>query len=347
VTAEMFVGCFKTLLHAVEALILESGAPPQSKLQAVGRLRLFADAYTTLLVGDWTSLSEREARDNLDESNRMLTLEKCKYENILSSISDLVLVADEDGTVIELNQSAVNVLGGAVFEGQKVWRALGLEGRSVEEMLRFYPLDQSHEISIAGEEQFFELKIIPLSRVSLASNGYILVLNDITAHVMQRSALEQVVSERTEDLQKEKAQLEEMVITLKNVMQTAERGREEHAEAVAITVRETLLPALGRIRAESASLTQGAYLDLLEEQLIKLAPGKGPDTDARLLKLTPTEMKVCRQIMTGSSSKDIADALNLSVGTVNTHRKNIRKKLNLQGRDVNLFTYLQSRTETV
>jgi DNA-binding CsgD family transcriptional regulator len=257
------------------------------------------------------------------------------------------LVTDETGTIIEVNQSAVNALGRAVFEGQMVWSALGLEGRSMPEVLRYYPLDQSHEISLAGGDRYFELKIIPLSRVSLATNGYILVLNDITGHVLQRSALEQVVSERTEDLQREKAQLEEMVITLRNVMQTAERGREEHAEAVAGTVRETLLPALARIRAECASENQAAYLDLLEDQLIKLAPGKGPDTDARLLKLTPTEMKVCRLIMAGSSSKDIAEELNLSVGTVNTHRKNIRKKLNLQGRDVNLFTYLQSRTETV
>lgn len=342
VTAEMFVGCFKTLLHAVESIILDSNVPAAVKLQALNRLRKFADAYVTVLVGDWTSISEREARDSLDESNRLLTFEKCKYENILASISDLVLVADEQGHIIEANKSAADLFGVSLPEGEPVWNILELEGASMDEVVRYYPFEQSHEISLSHDERFFELKIVPLSRVSLASKGFILVLNDITGHVMQRSVLEQTVSERTEALQKEKVQLEEMVITLKHVMQTAEHDREEQAGAVGRAVREMLLPTLERIRGQNASHVQKSYLDLLEDQLLKLAPGDGEGNDARLMKLTPTEMRVCRFIQAGSSSKDIADSLNLSVGTVNTHRKNIRKKLGLQGRDVNLFTFLQS-----
>ncbi|MFW2365664.1 MAG: helix-turn-helix transcriptional regulator, partial [Desulforhopalus sp.] len=42
----------------------------------------------------------------------------------------------------------------------------------------------------------------------------------------------------------------------------------------------------------------------------------------------------------GSTSKDIADGLAISIETVQTHRKNIRRKLGLSGKDVNLFAYL-------
>ena len=43
----------------------------------------------------------------------------------------------------------------------------------------------------------------------------------------------------------------------------------------------------------------------------------------------------------GFASKDIAQALNLSVQTIEKHRKNIRKKLGLSNKEVNLAAYLQ------
>ncbi|MEG6552665.1 LuxR C-terminal-related transcriptional regulator, partial [Desulfocurvibacter africanus] len=231
--------------------------------------------------------------------------------------------------------------------GLAVWDALGLEGGSMAEVLRYYPSEQAHEIHAPesgpqGEERYFELKIIPLSLVSLASRGYILVLNDITAHVRQRDRLEQVVAERTEALRAEKTQLQEMNITLRHVMSSVEKERESDRHAIAHIVETVLLPALERVRRESAAEVRKGYLDILGDQLVKLAPGVGPDGDARLLKLTPMEMKICRFIRAGSSSKDIAEAMNLSSGTIQTHRKNIRKKLALQGQDINLYTYLQS-----
>lgn len=45
--------------------------------------------------------------------------------------------------------------------------------------------------------------------------------------------------------------------------------------------------------------------------------------------LTPREMEVLRLIAQGKTSKQIAEALNLSVFTVNNHRKHICKKVSL------------------
>lgn len=35
--------------------------------------------------------------------------------------------------------------------------------------------------------------------------------------------------------------------------------------------------------------------------------------------------------------------MHFSLGTIQTHRKNIRKKLGLQGKDINLYTFLQEQ----
>lgn len=340
VTAGMYLGCFKTLVHSIEEMLDEQDAPEADKHQAKNVIRCFADAYETQLVECWTAMSQREASDRLDESNRLLTLEKCKYENILASISDSVLVVDDQGSILEANGSAERLFSDFSPAGKRLWEVLALEGRSMEELLRYYPPQEAHEISAFDERMFFELKIVPLNLVSLASHGYIVVLVDITGHVRQRAVLEQTVHERTEALRREKAQLEELNITLKHVMNSIEKDREDYRNGISMTVHSVLLPALGRVRAEPSQETRKAYLDILEDQLARLAPGGGPGRDARLLRLTPTEMRVCRFIQAGSTSKDIAEALNLSVETVLTHRKNIRRKLKLQGQDVNLYTYL-------
>jgi DNA-binding CsgD family transcriptional regulator len=62
-----------------------------------------------------------------------------------------------------------------------------------------------------------------------------------------------------------------------------------------------------------------------------------------MAKLTKAEIQICQLIQSGSDSKEIAESMNISFDTVQTHRKNIRKKLGLSGRDISLFTYLNNR----
>lgn len=341
VTAEMFLGCFKTLLHAVEEMIREVPAPASHRDQALQLVRLCADALETILVGDWTSLSEQESRSNLDEANRLLTLEKNKYENILASITDLVLVADGDGRIVEANAAAISLLGPRDRHGVWIWELLGLEGEDMGEVLHYYSPEHFHEIRLPGIDTYLSLKIIPLSAVSLASRGYILVLSDITVYVNQRSILEQSVNQRTEEVRREKAQVDEMVITLRRVLQTTEQARADQMDRLAADMEKLLLPALGRIRKEPDAAARSHYVDLFTDQMLQLVNQAGPRKDARLLRLTPTETRICQFIQAGKSSKEMASALNISLGTVNTHRKNIRKKLGLMGRDQNLFNFLQ------
>jgi DNA-binding CsgD family transcriptional regulator len=67
------------------------------------------------------------------------------------------------------------------------------------------------------------------------------------------------------------------------------------------------------------------------------------ELDIGFMKLTRTEMKICQYLQSGYSSKEIADDLNISFETIQTHRKNIRKKLGLHGRKVSLYSFLTTR----
>ncbi|MFN2343068.1 MAG: LuxR C-terminal-related transcriptional regulator, partial [Desulfonatronovibrio sp.] len=286
--------------------------------------------------------SEQESRKNLDHTNRRLTLEKNKYENTLSSISDLVIIIDKYGKIVDINQAALNILDPLLKQNDKVWEILGLEGESMEDVNRYYPLDKSHEISLFDDNLYLELKIIPLSMVSLASHGYIMVLNDITHYVNQRMVLEKNVSERTEELIKEKAQVEEMVITLKNVLSTVEKSKEEQLHQISEIIEKNLLPGLTKIKNAENEQVRLSYIDVIKDQLLKMTGDTDIRKNPRLLSLTPSEMKICSFVEAGKSSKEIAEVLNLSIGTINTHRKNIRKKIGLTGKNQNLYLYLQN-----
>jgi DNA-binding NarL/FixJ family response regulator len=65
--------------------------------------------------------------------------------------------------------------------------------------------------------------------------------------------------------------------------------------------------------------------NILSEQVIS-----GEDQSAGVNSLSQREIEIIAFIKKGNSSKEIADALNISVKTVEVHRYNILKKLNLK-----------------
>jgi DNA-binding NarL/FixJ family response regulator/PAS domain-containing protein len=344
VTGDMFIGCFKTLVHAVLDMIPEGDEPAEQKAAAAQFIRHWADAFETIIIRDWATLSQQQAAGSLKQANRVLTMEKCMYENIIDSISELVFVIDTNGSVLEANRAARQYFQDDPA-GAPIWELLGLEGRSMEAVLAKYLPNAPREISL-HDAVYFSCMFIRLKEVSLSSDGYLAVLKDISWLVRQREILEATVAERTAALKQEKTQLQEMNVTLRTVMKSVDKEREAFQASVADVVRTTMLPALNTMRKEPSESIRSSYLDILEDQLLKLTQSGEHDHHALLLKLTPTEMKVCQFIQAGAATKEIAEALNLSVVTIQTHRRNIRRKLDLQNRNVNLYTFLNYATRS-
>jgi PAS domain S-box-containing protein len=164
-----------------------------------------------------------------------------------------------------------------------------------------------------------------------------LILHDLSPQVELRA-----------DLRDQKAEVEKMNIALKRVIKTVEDDRREMRQALTRQVRQQMLPALERIaRAEAADVREG-YRAVIEERLADLA-GDGPAAaggmvhDAALYRLSPREMEVCQLIQLGRTGAEIAGLLNLSFETVQTHRKNIRRKLGLRGSRTSLHAYLRQK----
>ena len=81
--------------------------------------------------------------------------------------------------------------------------------------------------------------------------------------------------------------------------------------------------------AEGKSFFSPAVGKVLLDDYVRKLKRSGTEDPYDLL--TPREREVLQLVAEGKSNKDVAQLLNLSVHTVETHRSNIMEKLNLRG----------------
>jgi DNA-binding CsgD family transcriptional regulator len=141
-------------------------------------------------------------------------------------------------------------------------------------------------------------------------------------------------------LREEKTKAEEMNVTLKNVMKAIDRNKDEFELSITQKITTSIIPSLQKLAAEENSEIRDMYMKTLRDQLAGLTKSSNSIRNEDIIRLTKSEVQICQMIQSGSTSKDIADAMSISLETVQTHRKNIRKKLGLSGKGVNLYSYL-------
>ncbi len=144
-------------------------------------------------------------------------------------------------------------------------------------------------------------------------------------------------------LEQKGQELQEMEITLRNVIESAASDKRKIKSDMARQIEVELFPMLDKMAREGASDVRESYRDVIKRQLMRItnAPKNAPDPI--LMRLTPTEMEICRYVQAGLGTKEIAEMMHSAFETIQTHRKNIRRKLELKGQKVSLCMFLQSR----
>ena len=135
-----------------------------------------------------------------------------------------------------------------------------------------------------------------------------------------RAELENNVRERT-------AELEESNVVLNALLKKREKDKQLVQQQVLDNINILVQPYIAKLRKSLDTHEQHMYLNILEANLGELSSAMAHNISTRFSRLTPTEVQVANLVKMGKRSKEIAEALNLSPGTINIHRKNIRKKL--------------------
>jgi PAS domain S-box-containing protein len=129
---------------------------------------------------------------------------------------------------------------------------------------------------------------------------------------------------------------------LKALLDKRERDQIEFQESVLLNVNKLILPYIDKIKTTDLNDFQKTYLSIIEMNLQDIVSPFSRKLAVKELNLTPKELQVANLAKKGVSSKMIGKIMNISPRTVDTYRKNIRKKIGLEGRRVNLRSYLLS-----
>ena len=172
--------------------------------------------------------------------------------------------------------------------------------------------------------------------------GVIETLLDVTSQkraekklLKMHDALEEKVVERTKELQ-------EVNIALEVLLKKRENDKKKFEDKVAYSIKEILSPHLELLKKTHLDKHQKVYLEILEDNFREISSPFMTMLSDKIQKLTRTEIQVINLIKQNKITKEIADLMGISTRTVETHRDNIRRKLGIKNKKVNLRSFLMS-----
>jgi len=180
--------------------------------------------------------------------------------------------------------------------------------------------------------------VVSAEKIEIGGKACILA---VTRDVTQQKEQQKKLRELEETLRREQVDFVRKNVALNEVLQHIEQEKSIYRHEIATKMDGLLRPMLRKLQEQGR--LERRDVDLLERGLDETF---GRDIDQfknNMSKLTPRELDILEMIRTGRSSKQIAEALDLSSQTVHKHRQSIRRKLQIDHREINLATYLRSQ----
>ena len=136
--------------------------------------------------------------------------------------------------------------------------------------------------------------------------------------------------------------MEEVNAALKVLLKKRDEDKKELEEKVLFNLRELVDPYVEKLKNGTLDDKQKACLDIPESNLNDIISPFSRNMGFREYNLSPAEMQVTGLVRHGKTTKQIANLLNVSTRTVDTHRLRIRTKLGIRNKKSNLRSYLLS-----
>ncbi len=297
-------------------------------------------AFTSMIIRDET------ARRRLDQEIRRV---KALLEKVYSSLEEAIFIVDPSTRfIVSCNDAAEKIFGYKKKEmlgkntefihvdkasyqefGEKMLPILNSKGVFQTEFnMRkkdgtVFPTE--HTVKKVDDESG-----LPVINVS--------VVRDISSQRMVTEKLQQ----KQEELQAKAERLTEMNIALKVFLEQRDQEKKSLEDQVSESINGLIIPYLNKIRASNLNKLQMEYIHILESNLKEIVKPFNHRLSGKLMHLSPSETRVANYVKQGYRIKEIAAKLNISMRTVEFHRDNIRKKLGLKNKKINLKTYLSS-----
>jgi len=140
-------------------------------------------------------------------------------------------------------------------------------------------------------------------------------------------------------LKDQKQELETKNIALRELIVQIGLDKKELEDRMIANIQQLILPSLDKIMLNERNKK---YIEQYRRTLESLTSSFGQKLSDPRVKLSPREIEVCNFVKNGLSNKEISGLLNITIHTVEKHRRVARNKLGLANKGINLSTYLNS-----
>jgi GAF domain-containing protein/DNA-binding CsgD family transcriptional regulator len=171
-------------------------------------------------------------------------------------------------------------------------------------------------------------------------------IEQIKAEIEVRKIVEEKLRIKEKELENRAINLSENLsdtnTALKVLLQHKDDSRISLETNVLTNMRALVLPILDKLRKSKLFPIQFAMIDTIEKNLNDIVSPFNQNIKSKYNDLTNKEIEVANLIKQGKTTKEIAELLNVAKSSVDTHRFNLRKKLGLNNKEVNLRSYLET-----
>jgi len=160
--------------------------------------------------------------------------------------------------------------------------------------------------------------------------------------IKNRKGVEERLRESEKELREQTKALEESNIALRVLLGHRDEERKRLEDTILGSLQKLITPYLQRFKETTLSTEQKALLDILEANLSEVSSPFTDKLSSKCAGITPRELEIAGLIKAGKTNVEIADLLGITENAVSFHRKNLRSKLGLRHKRVNLRSYLLS-----
>lgn len=275
----------------------------------------------------------KRAKEALQESEE-------RYRTIVGITPDVIFeLSPGDGRIISLNPAFQKVTGWSDTE----W--LGKPFTSIIHIDDLTIAKKTFEQASSGKVTSpFELRVLSKSGEELVGefigapqikDGKVVAIIGFARDITGRKRVEQELEAKSQGLREANA-------ALKVLLKRRDEDKIELQEKIWMNVKLLVQPFLEKVREQVTDKKLKNYLDILEWNLNEILSPFSLTLTLKHANLTPTELQIADLIRIGRSSKEIAEILNKSEKTVESHRRSIRSKLGITNEKTNLRSRLLS-----
>jgi PAS domain S-box-containing protein len=169
-------------------------------------------------------------------------------------------------------------------------------------------------------------------------NAILGILTDIT----ERKNAEKALREKDNKLERQAKNLIEINTALKVLLEQREIEKKEIKENLLANIKKLVYPYIEKLENKGLNEDAQVFVNIIKSNIDDLISPLASTLSSKYFALTPSEIQIADLIKQGKTSKEIASMLNVSPKAVSFHRGNLRKKLGLSNKKINLRTYLQN-----